>query len=346
VDRTETSASRTAASKLPVPGITYFHVEAARVLAVALALLALTWALSADPFIMNILAYTFLFAALATSWNIIGGYGGQFSLAHGVYFAVGAYLSVNLFISLSLSPWIALIPAAGLAALVASLLCWPLFRLRGKFFGIATMAVSEIALVLANYFEHVTGGPRGLSVPFRAAFSNMIFTNRFSYALLMLGFLTFCLLVSAAVFRSRLGYYLQAVRDDQDAAQASGINTLRIKLTGMALSAALTGMGGVFFAFYLRFVDPNSLFSLADVGVRFLLISLIGGVGTVFGPLVGAILIVPIEYQLRASIGGSIPGGHLVVLGAVLIACSLFLKQGIVGAAQSLWTRWRSGARG
>ncbi|MBX3491232.1 branched-chain amino acid ABC transporter permease [Parvibaculum sp.] len=320
-----------------VTGLTTFDTELVRIAAVAIVLLGCTWLLSGQPFYMNILSYTFLFAALATSWNIIGGYGGQFSLAHGVYFAIGAYLAGNLYIRFGLSPWIALVPAALAAAIAAALICWPLFRLKGKFFGIATLAVSEVAFVLANYFDSLTGGPRGMSLPFKAGFSNMIFTNRFSYALLMLGFLIFCLIVSGFVYRTRLGYYLQAVRDDQDAAQASGIDVLYVKMTGMALSAALTAMGGVFFALYLRFIDPPTLLSLPDIGVRFLLISLIGGVGTLFGPLVGALLIVPVEFYLRATIGGSIPGGHLVVLGAVLILCSLFLKRGIVGAAETAW---------
>lgn len=347
MSRTDAMIMPASASKAKaLASLTTFNTQLLRIAVVAIVLLAVTWFLSDQPFYMNILSYTFLFAALATSWNIIGGYGGQFSLAHGVYFAIGAYVGATLYINFGLSPWIALIPAALVAAIVSVLICWPLFRLKGKFFGIATLAVSEIAFVLANYFDAFTGGPRGLSLPFKAGLSNMIFTNRFSYAFLMLGLLVFCLVVSGFVYRTRLGYYLQAVRDDQDAAQASGINVLRVKMTGMALSAALTAMGGVVFAMYLRFIDPPTLLSLPDIGVRFLLISLIGGVGTVFGPLVGALLIVPVEFYLRATIGGAVPGGHLVVLGTVLILCSLFLKRGILGAAETLWQRFGGRANG
>ena len=328
-----------------VAGITTVTTQWIRIAVVVLILLAVTCLLSDKPFYMNILSYTFLFAALATSWNIIGGYGGQFSLLHGVYFAIGAYTSAIMTIRFGLSPWISLIPAAVIAAIVGALVCWPLFRLKGKFFGIATLAVSEVVFVLVNYFDGLTGGPRGLSVPFKAGLSNMIFTNRFSYALLMLALLAVCLLISGFVFRTRLGYYLQAVRDEQDAAQASGIHVMRVKLMGMALSAAMTAVGGVFFAMYLRFIDPPTLLSLQEVGVRFLLIALIGGVGTVFGPLVGAILIVPVEFYLRATLGGAVPGGHLVVLGTVLVLCPLFLKRGIFGAAESLWLRFRGVSR-
>ena len=321
------------------PGITTFGYELVRIAIVALALVALAWFYSGTPFILNILAYTFLFAGLATSWNIIGGYGGQFSLAHGVFFAIGAYTTANLYLHFQISPWLALIPSAGLAALLAVLVSWPTFRLRGPFFAIATMALNEVAFVLANYFDVLTGGPRGISLPFKAGFANMIFTNRYAYALLMLGFLVVCLLVAGMVLRSRLGYYLQAVRDDEDAARATGIHVLHVKLTGMAISAALTGIGGALFAMYLRFVDPPTLLSLPDIGVRFALIALIGGVGTLYGPVLGALLIVPVEQQLRATLGGMIPGMHLIVLGAVLILCALFMKRGLLGAGEAIWQR-------
>jgi branched-chain amino acid transport system permease protein len=129
------------------------------------------------------------------------------------------------------------------------------------------------------------------------------------------------------------------VQIDEDAARAAGIRVLRVKLTGMAISAALTGIGGAVFAMYLRFVDPPTLLSLPDVGVKFALIALIGGVGTLYGPLAGALLIVPLEFQLRAGLGASVPGGNLLVLGVILVLCALFLKRGIVGTAMTLWDR-------
>ena len=230
-----------------------------------------------DPFVLNIMAYTFLFAALSSSWNIIGGFGGQFSLGHGVFFAIGAYITANLYFHWAISPWISLIPAAILASAVAVAVSWPTFRLKGPFFAIATLALNEVAFVLANYFDVLTGGPRGMMLPFRAGFLNMVFTSRLPYAVIMFGFLLVCLVVSAIVLRSRLGYYLQAVHLDEDAARASGIDILKVKLAGMAISAALTGIGGSLFAMYLRFVDPPTLLNIQDIGVRFLLIALIGG---------------------------------------------------------------------
>jgi branched-chain amino acid transport system permease protein len=299
-----------------------------------------------DPFILNIMAYTFLFAALSSSWNIIGGFGGQFSLGHGVFFAVGAYTTANLYFHWQVSPWISLLPAMVFAAIVAVAVSWPTFRLKGPFFAIATLALNEVAFVLANYFETITGGPRGMLLPFKAGLVNMVFTSRLPYAVIMLAFLIITLVIGAWVLRSRLGYYLQAVHLDEDAARAVGIDVLKVKLTGMAISAALTGIGGSLFAMYLRFVDPPTLLNIQDIGVKFLLISLIGGVGRLYGPLAGALLIIPLESQLRATIGGEIPGANLIILGGLLVLFAVFMRRGIVGTAISLWEKYGERPRG
>lgn len=292
--------------------------------------------LAEDSFGVNILAVTLLFAGLGVSWNIVGGLGGQFSMAHSVFFAVGAYTAANLYLHFQVSPWISLVPAALLSAGLACVISWPVFRLKGPFFAIATMAFTEVALALAMHFSSVTGGARGLSVPFKAGLENMIFRQRWSYAVLMLGYCAVALIVMVVITRGRLGYYLQAVRDNESAALASGISVIRTKLAGMAISAALTGMGGVIFVMYVRVVDPSSLLSLFDIGVKIALIALIGGIGTIYGPLLGALLIVPLDLWLRAFIGSKLPGGNLLVLGIILIFASLFLKQGIYEALMSL----------
>jgi branched-chain amino acid transport system permease protein len=300
--------------------------------------LALTWN---SPYWVNILALTYLFAALAAAWNIIGGFGGQFSLGHGVFFAIGAYAVARFYLDLGLTPWLGIFPAAALATVVALLISWPTFRLRGPFFAIATMAINEACFALANYTDKLTGGPRGILIPFRAGLANMIFVERWKYALLMFGFMVVVVLITVWLRRARLGHYLMAIRADEDAARATGINVLKVKLQGMALSAALTGIGGGLFAMYTRVLDPPSLFTLPEIGVKFALISLIGGIGTIIGPVVGAILIVPLENFLRGWIGGDVPGGHLIVLGAVLVIASLFLKRGIVGAVLAAARRIR-----
>ncbi|MBL8338285.1 MAG: branched-chain amino acid ABC transporter permease [Rhodoferax sp.] len=294
-----------------------------------------------DAHWLNIIAFTYLMGGLAASWNIIGGFGGQFSLGHGVFFGIGAYMTARLYVAFDLSPWITMVPIALFAALVAMLISWPTFRLRGPFFAIATLAFNEVAFVIANHFESFTGGPRGIMIPFKAGFGNMIFRDRWQYALLMFVFLAIVILIAVVLRRSRLGYYLLAVREDEDAARASGIDVLGVKLRGMALSAALTAIGGALFAMYLRYIDPPTIFNLQEVGVKFALLSLIGGVGTIAGPLLGAALIIPFENFLRAEFANSLPGMNLAILGLLMVLAALFMKRGVVGAIEDLLARLR-----
>ena len=298
-----------------------------------------------DPYWLNIIAFTYLMGGLAAAWNIIGGFAGQFSLGHGVFFAIGAYVTARLYTLFDLSPWLTMLPAAIFAALLAVLISWPTFRLRGPFFAIATLAFNEVAFVIANHFDSLTGGPRGILIPFKAGFANMIFKERWHYALLMFVFVALVIGITVILRRSRLGYYLLAVREDEDAARAVGINVLGVKLQGMALSAALTSIGGTLFAMYLRYIDPPTLFTLPEVGVKFALLSLIGGVGTIAGPLLGAALIIPFENVLRAELANWLPGMNLAILGLLMVLAALFMKRGIVGAFSDLMHKLRNKGR-
>ena len=301
--------------------------------------------LSGDRFWLNILVYTYLFAGLAVAWNIIAGFGGQFSLGHGVFFAVGAYTTAQFYLIWGVSPWLGIIPGAILCGLIGPMIFWPTFRLKGSFFAIATLAFNEVGFVMANYMEMATGGPRGLQIPFRASLGNMIFAHPLSYAILMFAFMAICVAIALKIRRSRLGYYLLAVREDEDSARAAGIDVARVKLQGTAISAALSAIGGGLFAMYVRTIDPPTLFSLTEVGFKFALLALIGGIGTIAGPVLGAFLIIPVESWLRAELGGGLPGMHLVILGALMLLAALFMRHGLTGLLLSGWRRWR-GARG
>ncbi len=294
-----------------------------------------------DAHWLNIIAFTYLMGGLAAAWNIIGGFGGQFSLGHGVFFGIGAYAAAKLYVAFDLSPWLTVLPIAAFAALVAVLISWPTFRLRGPFFAIATLAFNEVAFVIAHNVESITGGPRGIMIPFKAGLANMIFRERWQYALLMFGFVAMVLAITIVLRRSRLGYYLLAVREDEDAARASGIDVLGVKLRGMALSAGLTAIGGTLFAMYLRFIDPPTIFNLQEVGVKFALLSLIGGIGTIAGPLLGAALIIPFENFLRAELANAVPGLSLAILGLLMVLAALFMKRGVMGAIDDLVIRLR-----
>ena len=341
----EVQAARDAEAPDPALGLKPWGRVAALYVA-GLVLAALPVALLSGQFFwVNVLTYTYLFAGLAVAWNIIAGFGGQFSLGHGVFFAIGAYTTAKFFLDWHVSPWLGILPGALASAVIGPLIFLPTFRLKGSFFAIATLAFNEVALVFANYFESITGGPRGLQVPFRAGLSNMIFASPFGYAALMFGFMALALLLVIVLMRSRLGYYLLAVREDEDAARAAGISVTGVKLRATALSAALTAIGGGLFAMYVRTFDPATLFSLPDIGVKFALLSLIGGMGTIVGPALGAFLIIPLENFFRASLGGEGPGLHLIVLGVVMLLAALFMRRGLAGAIDSLLHRYRRRAK-
>lgn len=319
---------------LPTPERTRSTAVAWALFALGMGALGLVCAvLGADPYWLNLMTTGLLFAGLASAWNIIGGLGGQFSLAHGVFFGLGAYSVTILQTRTEITPWLTLIPAMVTAALVAGALALPLFRLRGHFFAIATLALNEVVFALANYLDDLTGGPRGLSVPFDGS----LFAEPWKYGALMWVYVAVVVGITLAITRARLGYYLLAVREDEDAARAAGVDTLRVKTTGFMISAALTGLGGALFAFFIRFVDPPSLFNLSEIGVRFPLLALIGGVGTLAGPVIGAMIVQPGAQYLRGELGDLGPGSHLIVLGILLVLGALFFKQGIVGTLAKTW---------
>jgi branched-chain amino acid transport system permease protein len=295
--------------------------------AVAMAVLAGIAALvSQDPYYRTLATAALLFAGLAVAWNILGGYAGQFSLAHAVFFAIGAY-SVSLLLVNKGWPWyVGLLIGIAICVVVAALVSWPLFRLRGPFFAIGTLALAEVAFALAYFFEW-TGGTQGVQIPFL----ERPITDQNVWVAIFFGFMGFCLAVSLWVIRSRLGYYLVATRDDEDAASASGANPLLVKTIAFMISAALTGLGGGLFVLYVGFLDPPSFLSALEVGAYIPLLALIGGIGTLVGPVIGAFLLQPGEAYLRGLLAGGTPGVSRVIVGLLLILVALYFREGIWG---------------
>lgn len=300
----------------------------------ALALLVL--ASAGHAYWLNILILTLLFAGLATAWNIIGGFGGQLSLGHGVFFAVGAYTVAITYDRYGWSPWVAMVVAIPIAMVVAALTSWPTFRLRGPFFAMATLALNQVALVLATYFATVTGGVQGITLPFSPSLRDLAFVERWKYAVLMLLFVALAVAIATIISRSRLGYALRAVREDDEAAAAVGFNVFAVKMQGMLMSAALTSIGGSLFAVFVRYIDPASVLNLPEVGVRIVLIALLGGVGTLLGPVVGALVFIPAITLLQGQLAGAAPGLNLVAVGLLLVIIPVALRRGIIGTCAGL----------
>jgi len=302
-------------------------------------LVVLLFVVKADAYWLNIITLAYLFGGLASAWNVIGGLGGQLSLGHGVYFAIGAYTVAWLYTKHDVSPWIGLVIAVPVSMVVAALSSFPTFRLRGPFFAMATLALNQVCLVLAEYFHDFTGGTQGLSLPFNASAADLTFNDRWIYGLLMLVFLGITVAVVLGLSRARLGYALRAVREDPEAAAAAGIDVFRTKLRGLLMSAPLTAIGGGLFAVFQGYIDPDSVLSLPDVSVRIALIALLGGIGTVWGPVIGALVFLPAITQLQGQLSSVRPGIDLAAVGLLLVVIPLVLRRGIVGTAAEL-TRW------
>jgi branched-chain amino acid transport system permease protein len=295
---------------------------------------------TSNAYYLDILVQIYMWAAAAVAWNLLGGYAGQFSLGHAAFFGIGAYTSSLLLLMAGLTPWLGMLAGGALSTLFAFVIGYLSIRLRGPFFTLATIALAEVLQILAVYFRELTGGSQGLSLPFAASVARFTFDDKRAYALTGLGLLLFALSVTFLIERSRLGYYLIAIREEEDAARAVGVPVLRVKLVATATSAFLTAIIGTFYAQYVLWIEPAHTFSL-DVSVQLALMAIIGGLGTLSGPVIGAALIIPLNMFLRAWLGSSLTGLYLVVYGVVLVLVVLYARQGLVAEARGWFARRR-----
>jgi branched-chain amino acid transport system permease protein len=287
------------------------------------------------PFPRHVMITIFLFAMLAQAWNLLAGYCGQISLGHAVFFGTGAYASTLLGKHFGLTPWIGMLVGALLAIALSQLIGYPVFRLRGHYFAIATIAVGEIVNTLMINWDWA-GGARGLFVPIKRpdSFVNLQFhESKQNYYYVALGLLLLALWVTRTVERSRIGYYLRAIREDQDAAASLGVPVAAYKQRAMALSAGLTALGGSFYAQYILFIDPDSVFPTA-LSILICLVAVLGGVGTLWGPLIGAAILIPLGEWTRIYFGGTGKAMDLLLYGALIMLVSVIQPGGIMALAQ------------
>jgi branched-chain amino acid transport system permease protein len=283
-----------------------------------------------SPFVFHLAVQVCIFGALATAWNIVGGYAGQLSLGHAVFYAIGSYVATMLAIHFGLSPWIGMFGGAAVAVVASLVIAYPTLRLRGPFFALATIAFLEVCRLLVVHFEGVTGGSAGLNVPLNIGLKWMIFREKWAYLAIAFGFLAITLWISWIIRYSRFGFYLIAVREREDAARAVGVNAVNVKIAAAVISAALTSILGSFHAMYLTFLEPSAAFSL-ELSIQIAMFALIGGLGTVAGPLLGTILVLPAAELSRGWLSALGNGTHGFVYGVVLVLVVLFFPRGLVG---------------
>ena len=281
---------------------------------------------------------------LAQAWNILGGFGGQFSFGHALFFGTGAYIQAIAQLQGGLNAWVALPLAVAGSAAVGLFVGALSFRygLKGSYFALVTLAFAEVFRIVALSVSF-TGGGVGLMVPLRESVANMQFATRAGYLWLVLAFVVAALLVTWWLRHSRYGAYLQAVRDNEDAARAVGVNPFRIKLAAIGLSAAFMGAAGAFYVQVFQYIDPAIAYG-SLTSVEALVAAIVGGMGTLWGPVLGAVVL-HVLADLTRNLFGELPGINMVIYGVVLVLIVIFLPRGIVGIGLSVRQLWAGKGR-
>ena len=302
-----------------------------------------------DEYYLHVFVGILYFAYMASAWNIVCGYTGQLSLGHSALSGIGGYISTLLLINAGLTPWIGMFIGAVCATGVGVLVGWPCFRLRGPYFALTTIAFAEILRIWTENTEEIFGvelrGAQGLSVPLKGHAPALFqFDGKVPYYYIIIAMLVGVMAITWWMERSRMGFYLTAIRADQDGAEALGVNSTRYLLSAMAVSSFLTALGGSYYAQYFRYINPERNMGL-DLSIELALMGIVGGQGTVLGPVLGAFLLTPAGEITRATLGGKFPGLHLVIYGLVLILAMLFLPKGLIQPIRRLLGRKSAASR-
>ena len=290
-----------------------------------------------SSFMVNFGVLALFYAFIGQSWNISGGFAGQLSFGHVMFFGVGAYASTILQMRYGLNPWWGLPGSAVAGALVGWAVAVLSFRagLKGSYFALITLAFAEVLRIVANSVE-ITGGGLGMLIPAKRSAANFQFAERIGFYYLILALTVLSIAIAIWLKRSRFGAQLAAIRENEDSARALGINTFAEKVKVMMLAGALGGMGGCFFAQYFLYIDPTIVFGV-DKSVEMLLVSMIGGAGTVYGPLIGAVLLAGVSDITRALT--DVQGLSLVLYGTLLVIIIAFLPNGLIDLIQRMARR-------
>jgi ABC-type branched-subunit amino acid transport system ATPase component/ABC-type branched-subunit amino acid transport system permease subunit len=281
----------------------------------------------------RVLTLVFLWATMGLAWNIISGYAGQISFGHQAFFGIGAYVTVLLAAKLKLTPWLGMLGGVGVAVLAAVLIGTPTFRLAGIYFGLATLAYPLIFRIVMDYL-----GYQEVAIPMMREQPGLFmqFTEPRAFDLLALGILAATLVMSRLIETSRLGYSLRAIKENEQAAEAMGVDSFRCKMIAYMLSAAPAAVAGAVYAHAILFVvTPEAVFGVLVI-VQTLTVCLVGGAGTLWGPIIGAAIMIPVSEILDTTMGDRLPGIQGVVYGAALMAVMMYAPEGLYWRVRSM----------
>jgi len=293
-----------------------------------------------NQFLLHLGIIVLMWTVLGVSWNLLGGYAGQVSFGHASFFGVGAYTTMILYLSFGLAPWYGMALGGIMGALLSLPIGFICFRLRGPYFSLATLAVAEIVRLVALNWEQLTHGPMGLlitTLPVVTLFGEPINWERKGPFFLIVAVIALSAMFATYLLaRARLGSYLLAIREDEDAAESIGINTTRAKVSALALSAFFTGLAGGFYGMYFRYVDPDAVFPIS-LSIEMVFIAVVGGLRTIAGPVVGAVFLTTIAELVRERF----EVGHLIFYGLFMMLVIRYLPDGIWGRVLRLFTPHR-----
>ena len=310
---------------------------------IILGLIALSPLVVKSPYYMGIIILTTLYIFAGISWNIVAGFAGQLLIAHISFFAIGAYGTIVLANIYSVSPWIGIPIAGGMAAVLGLIVAFITLRygLKMDYFALFTIALMVALKAIFNKWRFV-GGAVGLWVQLKdAGFSTFIFNEKEPYLYIALALTVVGLLIQYRIYHSKMGKYFMAIREDEDAAAALGVNTAKFKTLALLIGSAMAGVAGGFYVMYVTFVEPLQVFDLG-LNVEILMAApIIGGLGSLSGPVLGGILNKPIVEFIRGNLAAERSGTTLIVYGIFLIMAILFLPQGVTGMFHRLYLKLR-----
>jgi len=284
-----------------------------------------------DNYALGIFVMIFFWAYVGQSWNVLTGYTGHISLGHALYVGIGAYATTFLAQTFGLTPWVGMFLGGFIAVGIALFLGFLGFRfgLRGVYFVIMTIAFAELARLAVSHIEAL-GSFTGIFLDFNPSFYNFQFRGNIPYYYIALGFVVASLIAVRILEVSKVGRFIVAIREDEEAAQALGVNTFKYNMIAIAISAFMTSLAGAFYANYIFYLHPNTLFGMS-MSIELILRPIIGGLGTLFGPIIGSIILTPLSEISRAYFAkGGLEGLHLILYGVVAILVVLFMPKGII----------------
>lgn len=307
-------------------------------LPVMIILLVLPWFV--NSYLLNLLIMAAYGAYLSQCWNVMSGYAGQFSFGHAAFFGLGAYTSSLLFVDVGLSPWLGMIAGALVAGFIGLIIGYLSFRykLKGHYFALATLAFAEILRAIFTNTP-LFKGAMGILIPISSKGTMFQFSNKVYYFYVIFALLVLLTVLLRYISRTRLGLYFVAIRENEDAAAALGVNVFRYKLAALAISASFTALAGTFYAQYFSYIDPNLVFG-SEVSINAIIPAIIGGVGTVWGPILGSLVLTPIS-ELTGTLLANYSGMNLMVYGLILIIVIIFLPEGVMGWIQNRRTQYK-----